>query len=118
MIQPCWELYSLKFSSFPHFVCSSACGYFTHGAITLYTPLSMVGRTVVKIRNDMDPESGLQPFLLELMLCCPLGKECEDLEQTRSCRVEGGCSEKNRDKISALRGKNRIKSNINVLFLL
>lgn len=31
------------------------------------------------------------------------GKECEDLEQTRSCRVEGGCSEKNRDKISALR---------------
>lgn len=31
------------------------------------------------------------------------GKECPDLEQTRSCRTEGGCSQRKKDTVSALR---------------
>jgi len=31
------------------------------------------------------------------------GRECGDLEQTKVCRTEGGCSRRSRDKISALR---------------
>ena len=35
-----------------------------------------------------------------------LGAECPDLEQHRSCRTEGGCTDtRAKDKVSALRGK-------------